>query len=152
MQNSNPKRPKTPRVSRLELPPGLFEATIDRLQERDVLLRLALCAAAAAIMWVVTGAGKQPFPYRLGDTPSRTIVVTHPFSQKDEIKTHQAKEAAKSRALVVYNNNEDVLTNIREELKNKVVALTQTAPMRSSWRCGRSFTLRRPRTNRRRRR
>ncbi len=125
MQNTNPKRPKTPRVTRLELPPGLFEATIDRLQQRDVLLRLALCMAAAAIMWAVTGAGRTPFPYRLGDTPVRTIVVTYPFSQEDKVKTHQQKEIAKSAALVVYDNNEDVLTNIREELKNKVVSLTQ---------------------------
>jgi cyclic-di-AMP phosphodiesterase PgpH len=125
MQNANPKRMKTPRVSRLELPPGLFEAAIDRLQQRDVLLRLGMCIAAAAVMWAVTGAGKRPFPYRIGDTPSRTIVVTHSFSQEDRAKTDQQREVARSQALVVYDNNEDVLTNLREELKNKVVGLTQ---------------------------
>ncbi|MEX2188819.1 MAG: hypothetical protein WD875_18565, partial [Pirellulales bacterium] len=125
MHNVTPKRPKTPRVARLELPPGLFEAAFDRLQQRDVLLRLALCVVAATIMWAITGAGKRPFPYRLGDTPMRNIVVRYPFSKEDKTKTDQLKEVAKSQARCVYINNEDVLTNLREELKNKVVALTQ---------------------------
>ncbi|RIK82787.1 MAG: hypothetical protein DCC68_05315 [Planctomycetota bacterium] len=136
MQNANLKRPKTPRVTRLELPPGLFEAAIDRLQQRDVLLRLGMCVVAAAIMWAVTGAGKRPFPYRIGDTPLRTIVVTYPFSQEDLIKTHQQREVARSAALCVYDNNEDVLVNLREELKNKVAALTAPAvddKVRTQW-------------------
>jgi putative nucleotidyltransferase with HDIG domain len=137
MQNANPKRMKTPRVSRLELPPGLFEATIDRLQQRDVLLRLGMCIAAAALMWAVTGAGKRPFPHRIGDTPSRTIVVTHPFSLEDERKTNEQREVARSQALVVYDNNEDVLTNLRDELKNKIVGLTPATvddKVRTQWR------------------
>lgn len=127
MQNVPTKRPKTPRVARIELPPGVFEAAFDRLQQRDVLLRLGLCLVVAIIIWAVTGAGKRPFPHRLGDTPSRTIVVRYPFSKEDKAKTDQQREVARSQARCVYVNNEDVLTNLREELKNKIVALTQPA-------------------------
>jgi putative nucleotidyltransferase with HDIG domain len=125
--SSNPsKRLRTPRVSRLDLPPGLIEATFDRLQQRDVLLRLALCVVAALIMWVVTGAGKSPFPYRLNDIPARNIVVRYPFSKVDLDKTNQQRDAARLQARAVYNNNQEMLVNLREELKNKVVTLTQS--------------------------
>ena len=110
---------------RLDLPPGALERAITGLQRGDVLLRIGVCVAAAAMMWLVTGAGARPFPFRLGDTPDRDIVARVAFSTPDPIKTQQQRDLARTQTRTVYKHTAEPITALRDELKNKAAILAQ---------------------------
>jgi hypothetical protein len=125
MNNGQNKKPRASRVVRLDLPPGALERAITGLQRGDVLLRIGVCVAAAAMMWLVTGAGARPFPFRLGDTPDRDIVARVAFFTPDPIKTQQQRDLARTQTRTVYKNTGELITAIRDELKNKVAVLAR---------------------------
>ena len=62
------------------------------LRQRDSLLRLALCFAAALIIWGVTGAWEPPFPYRSGYVPPRAIVARVEFRVENSNQTERVYE------------------------------------------------------------
>ena len=63
------------RISSLELPPGQWERAWTSLSHRDVLGRIALAVAAAAIVCVIIHGWETPFAYRLGYTPPRNVTA-----------------------------------------------------------------------------
>ena len=81
MQNGLQKRTRSQRVAALELPPGMVDRFVDSLQRAEVLWRIALCIAAALVMWCILGGWAPPFPYRLGYTPTRDIDAKVSFKQ-----------------------------------------------------------------------
>jgi hypothetical protein len=103
----------------------LWEAAWSNLQRRDVLVRLAVALLAVAVIWGATGGGTPPFPFRLGDTPTRHIVARVPFERPDLEATRIDREQARAQTPSVYEHSPEIIANLREELKAKVVLLVQ---------------------------
>lgn len=119
MQNGQ-KRTRSQRVAALELPPGMFDRFVESLQRAEVLWRIALCFAAALLMWLMLGGWAPPFPYRLGYTPRRDIDAKVTFQRIDHEKTEEAKNKAAREAVYVYVQDPAPLVQLRAALKNAV--------------------------------
>ena len=55
-----------------------------------MLLRLAMCAAAAIFLWAFTKAWDPPFSHRLGEVPHRNVIARVDFEQPDPAATNKA--------------------------------------------------------------
>jgi len=102
MSNGGRKRSRNSRVVSIELPPSPLGRAWLQLRRGDVLLRLALCAFAAILMWGVTQAWAPPFVYRTGDVPPTDIVAIEPAPEMalGSMDEETAAEFARHRLLL----------------------------------------------------
>jgi len=107
------------------LPPNLLARSWELVRNPDVLIRLGLFVAAALLMWVLTGGGIPPPPYRTGDVPPRKIIARVDFQLKDEVETIKRRQEARRTAETIYENNVRLLEERRQELTNNVGRLVQ---------------------------
>jgi putative nucleotidyltransferase with HDIG domain len=112
------KRTRSERVAALELPPGRLARVFLHLRRGSVLVRLALCFLAAAALWLVSGAGVPPFPYRENEVPLRDITARIAFSRPDQGATDRARALARERVLSIYENDPDPLVQLQAKLRN----------------------------------
>ena len=54
---------------------GTFARVVEAVRRTDVLIRLGMCAAAAAVIWLLTGAWEPLFSYRPGYIPPRDLLA-----------------------------------------------------------------------------
>jgi hypothetical protein len=120
MPNGAQKRTRQQRVAALELPPGAFKSLWTNLQRGSVLLRLALCGAAALFLWAFTRGWDPPFSYRLGEEPSRNIVARVDFEQLDEVATETERERARRSAIAEYDQDPEPLVQLRGKLRIEI--------------------------------
>jgi putative nucleotidyltransferase with HDIG domain len=107
----------------VELPPGLWGSLRMHLRRGHVLVRLAMCAAAAIALWAITQGWVPPQPYHLGDIPERDITARTQFEKYDEKATETAREQARKLAVAVYNQDPAPLVQLRAKLENDVSQL-----------------------------
>jgi putative nucleotidyltransferase with HDIG domain len=125
------------RGSPLEAPHGFWGLLWERVSRADVLVRLGVCLAAAAVLLVVVGGWAEPFPYRLGMVPPRGIVARVPFEKPDPERTRTAQDRAAALVPVVYAQDKAPIVRLRDGLKTRVVEIaaadTLAAVSRSAW-------------------
>jgi putative nucleotidyltransferase with HDIG domain len=117
-------------VATITLPKGLFGRTLESLRQGEVLLRLALSALAALLMWAMTSAWAPPFEYHKHEVPTRNIVARVDFEQDDPKATEDAQKQALALAPVVYVEDPSLLVQLRSKLINtvdKIVAVNSLA-------------------------
>jgi putative nucleotidyltransferase with HDIG domain len=120
MPNGAQKRTRQQRVAALELPPGAFKSLWANLQRGAVLLRLALCSAAALFLWAFTRGWDPPFSYRLGEVPSRNLVARVDFEQPDDQATDAERERARKSAIAEYDQDPEPLIQLRGKLRIEI--------------------------------
>jgi putative nucleotidyltransferase with HDIG domain len=123
MSTGSKKKRRIDRVTSLELPPGMWGNLWGNLRRGHVLVRLALCAAAAVLLWAVTRGWAPPRHYHLGDVPPRDIVARTEFKRFDEAATQKAKEQARVTAIAIYENNPEPLEQLRAKIENDVTQI-----------------------------
>ncbi|MGI9458118.1 MAG: HD family phosphohydrolase [Aeoliella sp.] len=123
MPNGSPKRTRSERVAAVELPPGRWVSFFGNVQRGPVLLRLAICAAVALLLWAVTGGWAPPLEYRLGEIPHRNVVARVAFSQEDKDATDEAKEQARKSATAVYDQDPLPLVELKARVLNELAQL-----------------------------
>jgi hypothetical protein len=111
-------------VAALELPPGLIERTWEYLQRGDVLARLGLCALAIIGLWAVTTSWSIPLGYHRNFTPPRDVVAKVSFQKADPEGTKEAKSLAARKVSYVYEQDKELLVQLRSKLQNRVVIIT----------------------------
>jgi putative nucleotidyltransferase with HDIG domain len=116
MSTGLPKRSR----STLQLPPGRFARGWALLRRGDVLLRVAVCALAAVLMWLVTAGWAPPFPYHLRHTPPRDVVARVDFAVPDPVATESAREDARTEVVCVYSNDPAPLDEVQRALTDRV--------------------------------
>ena len=62
-----------------------------------MLVRLALCAVTALLLWAITRGWAPPLPYHWGDVPQRDIVARTEFEREDPEKTTQGAQSSRGR-------------------------------------------------------
>jgi len=112
------------RVAALELPPGQWERAWAGLRRRDVLGRIALALAAAAIVCAVIRGWDPPFAYRVGYVPQRDVTATVAFTKPDPVATAANRDKARGQSRFVFAQDAEPLTQLRAELRNALVQLT----------------------------
>jgi putative nucleotidyltransferase with HDIG domain len=93
------------------------------IQRGSVLLRLALCALAALFLWAFTRSWDPPFNYRVGEIPRRNLVARFDFKQIDQVATTKAREDARQLAIAEYDQNPELLVQLRAQLQSDIAKL-----------------------------
>lgn len=114
------KKRRIDRVTALELPPGMWGNLFGQLRRGSVLIRLALCAVTAVLLWLITRGWAPPMPYHWGDAPVRDIVARTQFEQDDEDATRKARDLARTLAIAIYDLDAAPLQQLRAKLENDV--------------------------------
>ena len=74
MPSSSPSSFRSRRRSgAVDAPQGFFGALLETASRGDVLLRLGLCLAAAAVLLVMLHGWEEPFPFQTGSVPPRGV-------------------------------------------------------------------------------
>ena len=99
MSTGSKKKRRIDRVTSVELPPGVLGNLWGHLRRGHVLVRLALCAITALVLWGITRGWAPALPYHRGDVPRRDIVARTQFEREDLEATRKAQELAKNLAI-----------------------------------------------------
>jgi putative nucleotidyltransferase with HDIG domain len=123
MSTGSKKKRRIDRVTSLEMPPGVWGTLWDNLRRGYVLVRLAMCALAALLLWVVTTGWAPPFPHHWGDVLQRDFVARTQFERPDEEATRKAKDQARGLAIAIYDQDPTQLEQLRAKIENDVAQL-----------------------------
>jgi len=125
------------RGSSVEGPQGFWAGLLERASRSEVLLRLALCLAAAAVLLVVLHGWIEPLPWYPGSVAARGIAARVPFEKPDQERTRAAQERAAAQVRVVYAQDQAPLIRLRDGLKNRAAeigaASALDAESRDAW-------------------
>ena len=108
------------RPGAIETPHGFFGRLVEQVSRGDVLARLAVCGAAAAVLLVLLQAWEEPFSFRVGSVPPRGVVARVPFERPDPEATREAQQRAAAKVRVVYAQDKAPVVRLRDGLKNRV--------------------------------
>src|SRR6478736_6522583 len=123
MSTGSKKKRRIDRVTSVELPPGVLGNLWGQLRRGHVLVRLALCAITAILLWGVTRGWAPALPYHRGDVPRRDIVARTQFEREDLEATRKAQELARSLAIATYDQDPARLEQLRAQIENEVTEL-----------------------------
>jgi cyclic-di-AMP phosphodiesterase PgpH len=123
MSTGSKKKRRIDRVTSLEMPPGMWGNLWSHLRRGHVLVRLALCAVTALLLWVITRGWAPPMPYHLGDVPSRDIIARTEFRLPDEDATEKARDQARRTAIAIYDHNPEQVEQLRARIENDVTQI-----------------------------
>jgi putative nucleotidyltransferase with HDIG domain len=123
MSTGSKKKRRIDRVTSLELPPGVLGNLLGHLRRGHVLVRLALCALTALLLWAITRGWAPPPAYHWGDVPQRDIVARTQFTREDPEATRKAREDARTQAIATYDHDPARLEQLRAKIENEVTEL-----------------------------
>jgi putative nucleotidyltransferase with HDIG domain len=123
MSTGSKKKRRIDRVTSLEMPPGVWGNLWGNLRRGFVLVRLALCALVAVLLWVITSGWAPPFSYHWGDVPARDVVSRTQFERPDAEATRKARDQARSLTIAVYDHDPAQLEQLRAKLENDVTQI-----------------------------
>jgi hypothetical protein len=110
---------------------------VERTVRSEVLVRLALCLAAATALLLLLRGWDEPLPFRIGSVPPRGVVARVPFEKPDPERTRTARERAAAQVRVVYSQDRAPIVRLRDRLKNRVAEIaaaeTLAAVSREAW-------------------
>ncbi len=141
MSTGSKKKRRIDRVTSLELPPGVLGNLWGHLRRGHVLVRLALCAFAAVLLWAVTRGWAPPLPFHRGDAPRRDVVARTQFEREDPEATRKAHDLARSLAIATYIQDPARLEQLRAKVDNEVAALTAAKSLKEVDKLWDSFRL-----------
>ena len=130
-------RRRVKRGTSVEGPQGFWGRLVERASRADVLVRLAICLVASAVLMVLLHGWTEPLPFRVGSVPPRGIVARVPFEKPDPERTRAAQERAAAQVRVVYSQDKSPVVRLRDGLKNRVLEIaaseTLAAVSREAW-------------------
>ncbi|NCY03347.1 MAG: hypothetical protein EBX36_10670, partial [Planctomycetia bacterium] len=125
------------RGSSVEAPQGFWGTLLETASRAEVLLRLALCLAAACVLLLLMHGWSEPFPFRAGMVPPRGVVARVPFENPDAERTRTAQERAAAQVRVVYAQDKAPIVRLRDGLKNRIAEIAAadavTPSSRAAW-------------------
>ncbi len=130
-------RRRVKRGTSVEGPQGFWMRLVERASRVDVIMRLAICLVASAVLMVLLHGWTEPLPFRVGSVPPRGIVARVPFEKPDPERTRTAQERAAAQVRVVYSQDKAPIIRLRDGLKNRVLEIaasdTLAGVSREAW-------------------
>ena len=84
----------------------------DALQDREILLRLAMCLAAILCLIIVLQGWRAPFPYRIGQFSSHGIAARTKFDQFDVEETKRKRNDAERNVPLIFQHDPSSLSSL----------------------------------------
>jgi putative nucleotidyltransferase with HDIG domain len=109
----------------LSPPKAPFEKAAEFFKRGDVWARVALCAVATSILWVVMAGWAPAFSYRVREAPLRDLHARTTFEFDDLQATDQEKQRTQRNLLCYYANDQQALVQLRQALVDDVFAIKE---------------------------
>ena len=130
-------RRRARRGGSVEGPQGPWAMLVERISRAEVLVRLALCLAAATVLMIMLHGWTGPQPFREGSVAPHGLVARVPFEKPDPERTRAAQERAAAQVRVVYAQDKAPIVRLRDGLKNRVAEIAAAdslaAVSRKAW-------------------
>ena len=130
-------RRRVKRGTSVEGPQGFWGQLLERTSRTDVLVRLAICLVASAVLMILLHGWTEPLPFQIGSVPPRGVVARVPFEKPDPERTRTFQERAAAQVRVVYAQDKSPIVRLRDGLKNRVLEIaasdTLAAVSREAW-------------------
>jgi len=124
-------RRRIKRTSSVDAPRGFWGLLVDRISRSEVLVQLALCLAASAVLLILLHGWTEPVPFHEGSVVPRGIVARVPFEKPDVDRTRAAQERAAAQVRVVYSQDKSPVLRLRDALKNRAAEITAAESLAS---------------------
>ena len=125
------------RGSSVEGPHGFWGLLLERVSRAEVLVRLALCLAAAVVLLILLHGWTEPLPFHEGTVAPRGVVARVPFEKPDPERTRAAQDRAAAQVRVVYSQDRAPVVRLRDGLKNRAAEIAAAeslaAVSRAAW-------------------
>jgi putative nucleotidyltransferase with HDIG domain len=125
------------RGSSVEVPHGFWGMLLDRVSRAEVLVRLAVCLAAALVLLILLHGWTEPLPFREGAVVPHGVVARVPFEKPDPERTRAAQDRAAAQVRVVYSQDRAPVVRLRDGLKNRAAEIAAAeslaAVSRAAW-------------------
>ncbi|QEG21255.1 HD family phosphohydrolase [Mariniblastus fucicola] len=121
MSNSSLKRKRWT----LSPPKAPFETAAEFFKRGDVWTRVALCAVATSLLWVVMAGWAPAFSYRVREAPLRDLHARTTFEYDDLQATDQEKQRTQRNLLCFYFNDQQALEQLRQALIDDVFSVKE---------------------------
>jgi putative nucleotidyltransferase with HDIG domain len=116
-------RRRARRGGSVEGPQGFWSLLVERISRAEVLVRLALCLAAATVLMIMLHGWTGPQPFREGSVAPHGLVARVPFEKPDPERTRAAQERAAAQARAVYAQDKAPVVRLRDGLKNRIAEI-----------------------------
>jgi putative nucleotidyltransferase with HDIG domain len=116
-------RRRARRGASVEGPQGFWSLLVERISRAEVLVRLALCLAAATVLMIMLHGWTGPQPFREGSVAPHGLVARVPFEKPDPERTRAAQERAAAQVRVVYAQDKAPVVRLRDGLKNRIAEI-----------------------------
>ncbi|MFN5757635.1 MAG: HD family phosphohydrolase [Planctomycetia bacterium] len=130
-------RRRARRGASVEGPQGFWSLLVERISRAEVLVRLALCLAAATVLMIMLHGWTGPQPFREGSVVPHGLVARVPFEKPDPERTRSAQERAAAQVRVVYAQDKAPVVRLRDGLKNRIAEIaaadTLATVSRKAW-------------------
>lgn len=130
-------RRRARRGASVEGPQGFWSLLVERISRAEVLVRLALCLAAAIVLMIMLHGWTGPQPFREGSVAPHGLVARVPFEKPDPERTRSAQERAAAQVRVVYAQDKAPVVRLRDGLKNRIAEIaaadTLATVSRKAW-------------------
>ena len=130
-------RRRARRGTSVEGPQGFWAMIVERISRAEVLVRLALCLAAALVLLILLHGWTGPQPFREGSVVPHGIVARVPFEKPDPERTRAARDRAAAQVRVVYTQDKAPIVRLRDGLKNRMAEIaaadTLATVSREAW-------------------
>lgn len=109
----------------LKPPKAPFETATEFFQRGDVWARVALCALATSVLWVVMTGWAPAFSYRVREAPFRDLHARITFEFDDLQATEQEKQRTQRNLLCYYANDQQAVVQLRQALAEDIFAIKE---------------------------
>ncbi len=117
MVNSNPSKPARWTAPSPKKPLTLVR---EQLSHSQVWIRVGLCLVTMLVLWIVTAGWAPGFSWRARRAPMYYPHARVAFRYIDSIETSRSRERARSTALVYYQNDQELLNQLRQALIDQI--------------------------------
>ena len=95
---------------------GISAATMEFVGRRDVWSKFLLCGLTSIVLWLLAFGWNPAFPYRTRQAPLRDMYARASFEFLDTQKTDEARTRARREINCYYENDRQVLVDLRGQL------------------------------------
>lgn len=117
MRFFGPKKTRTKRAEELRPVPRVVRWFETLLRDRELLLRLGVCALGIVLTVLIVQAWRPPFPHRDGDRHNDGIVAEIDFQRLNSYETEQARREAEREVRLIFRNDPSALQELPGRLR-----------------------------------